>query len=347
MPDPLHTSLARPFIDIDLEWKVQTCGKSQNGRIWALVVPYLSARAIQNRLDETVGPANWKNRYDPIMKGTDVAGWLCYLAIRGADGEWVEKCDGADLTDIEAIKGGLSNALKRAAVQWGMGRYLYGIEECWANVHDKGAWNGKTKEGDRFKWDPPPIKPLQRPQAIDQAQAEEPAGNALAAAQPAAPTSPIAPATPALAGGSPARSPEPAKPTAVTTAKPSPAATKEAQKIAADVGAAVTAKQEATVAVKALEDVAGKPFAERAWRAIVIDSKAPLAEATKAMGERTALLRALKEAIDIVVREGAEDQVRGVLAVEEETVPSILRTLQRLAGMPAAALPVDPDEPPF
>lgn len=329
MPDPLHAALVAPFIDIDLEWKVQTCGKSQNGRIWALVVPYLSARAIQNRLDETVGPGLWKNRYEPIMKGADVAGWLCYLSIY-CNGEWVEKCDGADLTDIEAIKGGLSNALKRAAVQWGMGRYLYGIEECWANVHDKGAWNGKTKEGDRFKWDPPPIKPLQRPVAIDQVQAEEPAPAPTAEAPPAAPTPPAAQARTT------------AKAPAVVT--PGPAATKAAQAVAADVGAAVTAKQEATVAVKALEGVAGKPFAERVWRSIVIDAKAPLDQATAFMGQRTKLLREVKECIDIIIAEGGEEQLRELLA-DQSIAPGVpLTALRRMAGM---TVPVDPNEPPF
>ena len=43
----------------------------------------------------------------------------------GSDGEWIGKSDGADDSNIEAAKGGLSAALKRAAVQWGIARYLY------------------------------------------------------------------------------------------------------------------------------------------------------------------------------------------------------------------------------
>ena len=38
---------------------------------------------------------------------------------------WVTKTDGADDTTIEGAKGGISDALKRAAVQFGIGRYLY------------------------------------------------------------------------------------------------------------------------------------------------------------------------------------------------------------------------------
>ncbi len=49
---------------------------------------------------------------------------ICYLSIR-CDGEWVTKSDGAGDTNIEAEKGGISDALKRAAQKFGIGRYLY------------------------------------------------------------------------------------------------------------------------------------------------------------------------------------------------------------------------------
>jgi hypothetical protein len=161
----LHRALAAPFTDQDLEWKVQTCGK-KDGRFWALIVPYLSARAIQQRLDDTVGPGGWRTRYEPILKGQEVDGYLCHLALK-IDGEWVEKCDGAELTDIEPIKGGISNAFKRCAVQWGLGRYLYSMPKTWANCHEGGQESAKTKENEWFRWDAPkqqvapPVKPTQ------------------------------------------------------------------------------------------------------------------------------------------------------------------------------------------
>lgn len=42
--------------------------------------------------------------------------------------------DGAENTDIEPVKGGLSDAYKRAAVKWGIGRYLYDMEAAWVDV---------------------------------------------------------------------------------------------------------------------------------------------------------------------------------------------------------------------
>ena len=71
--------------------------------------------------------------------------------------EWVTKWDGAENTDIEAVKGGLSGAMKRAAVQWGIGRYLYKLEESWINANENGAYRGKTKDGTPFKWDAPSL----------------------------------------------------------------------------------------------------------------------------------------------------------------------------------------------
>lgn len=135
----------------EIEWRIQQAGET-NGRIWAISVPYVTNRAIQSRLDEVVGPGNWKNYF---KQGPD-GGVLCGISLR-VDGEWVTKWDGAENTDIESVKGGLSASMKRAAVQWGIGRYLYALEESFANVNENGRLRGKTKDGKPFKWDPPQL----------------------------------------------------------------------------------------------------------------------------------------------------------------------------------------------
>ena len=148
--------LRDPFAPEDIEWRLQTAGE-KNGKIWGKALAYVTNRAIMDRLDDVVGPANWQNTYSPGPNG----GVVCGLSIRLTDdtgrSEWVTKWDGADNTDVEPVKGGLSNAMKRAAVQWGMGRYLYDLEEGWANVHEGGRLSGKTREGKWFKWDPPTL----------------------------------------------------------------------------------------------------------------------------------------------------------------------------------------------
>ena len=103
-----------------------------------MALAYLDARDVMDRLDDACGPSNWQSRYNETPKGRV----LCELGIR-FDGEWVWKSDGAGDTAVEGEKGGISDALKRAAVHWGIGRYLYRLESVWVkcSVNQK---NGKT-----------------------------------------------------------------------------------------------------------------------------------------------------------------------------------------------------------
>lgn len=140
------------FEPSDIEWRLQQCGKTKEGKIWGMALAYVTNRAIMNRLDEVCGPENWKNEFKAAPDG----GILCGISIKVGD-EWVTKWDGAENTDIEAVKGGLSGAMKRAAVQWGIGRYLYKLEESWINANENGAYRGKTKDGTTFQWDAPKL----------------------------------------------------------------------------------------------------------------------------------------------------------------------------------------------
>jgi hypothetical protein len=118
----LLDKLQEPFDPFDIEWRIQQAGES-NGKKWGLVLAYVTNRAIMERLDEVFGVGGWQNEYVPLTDG----GFICGIKAKVND-EWVIKYDGANKTDIEATKGGLSNAMKRAGVQWGIGRYLYRLE---------------------------------------------------------------------------------------------------------------------------------------------------------------------------------------------------------------------------
>jgi len=52
--------------------------------------------------------------------------------------EWIWKADGAGDTDVEAEKGAISDAFKRAAVKWGVGRYLYDLDSPWVALEPSG-----------------------------------------------------------------------------------------------------------------------------------------------------------------------------------------------------------------
>jgi hypothetical protein len=120
------------FTAEDVEWKPITISKKTNK---GLAAAYITNRAIMDRLDEVVGPENWRNEFTTGPGG----GVLCGLSIRVGQ-EWVTKWDGAENTDIEPVKGGLSNAMRRAAVQWGIGRYLYDLPQQWAPVEERGRF---------------------------------------------------------------------------------------------------------------------------------------------------------------------------------------------------------------
>jgi len=146
----LAGKLAAPFPAADVEWRVARSGL-KGEKPWAMCLAYITNRAIMERLDATVGPENWRNEF---QRWGD-KGVLCGISIRSGT-EWVTKWDGAEETDIESVKGGLSAAMKRAAVQWGIGRYLYGLEEGWALFSDKGPYSAKI-EGKFYHWSPPEL----------------------------------------------------------------------------------------------------------------------------------------------------------------------------------------------
>jgi len=131
----LHAALSAPFPLDALEWRPQTV---TSGR--ALMLCYVTNRAIMDRLDAAVGCMYWRNEYRPSPDG---GGILCGISVWDDNrSEWVPKWDGAPPTKVEAVKGGLSSAMKRAAVQWGIGRYLYRLPTTWVNLEDGWA-NGR------------------------------------------------------------------------------------------------------------------------------------------------------------------------------------------------------------
>lgn len=82
---------------------------------------YQNARVAMNILDETVGKFGWSNRYQEI-KGN----LYCSIGIYDKNiGDWVWKEDTGIESSFDATKGEASDAFKRSAVKWGIGRELY------------------------------------------------------------------------------------------------------------------------------------------------------------------------------------------------------------------------------
>jgi hypothetical protein len=161
--------LRQPFAAEDIEWKP---GAVTRDKKKALAMAYLTNRAIQDRLDDVCGPANWKNTFRPGPDG----GVLCGLSINVSGDplapRWVTKWDGAENTEFESVKGGLSGAMKRAAVHWGIGRYLYDLPSVWVNLDERG----------RFA-ETPRIPSAYLPRPERPAREQRPSGGAPAEAQ--------------------------------------------------------------------------------------------------------------------------------------------------------------------
>lgn len=154
--------LREPFHAAEIEWRIGQAGIKQDKSVWAKAFAYVTNRAIQQRLDDVCGPQNWRNEFRDTPNDPDHKSVLCGLSIR-IEGEWVTKWDGADNSDMEATKGGLSDSMKRAAVQWGIGRYLYDLEEGWADVLDKKEKDCRYQPANdkrqmpAFYWKPPQL----------------------------------------------------------------------------------------------------------------------------------------------------------------------------------------------
>lgn len=135
------------FSESDLVWRPSRYSADRNR---AMVVAHVRDRAIMDRLDSVCGPENWHNRFGKGPNG----GALCGLSIR-VRGEWVTKWDSAEIlpyllkttvtpsnplskdprkTSLRLMGGGL----RRAALLWGIGRYLQRMPSQWIPVDDTG-----------------------------------------------------------------------------------------------------------------------------------------------------------------------------------------------------------------
>ncbi len=120
-------ALAAPFDAKEVRFKPQVV---QGNR--ALALAYVDARVIQDRLDEVLGVEGWQDEYECLPDGSVI----CRLRLRIGD-EWVTKMDVGGPSEQpdggDRMKAAFSDALKRAAVKFGVGRYLYRLPSQWVD----------------------------------------------------------------------------------------------------------------------------------------------------------------------------------------------------------------------
>ena len=118
--------LKAPFKSKSVRWRP---GRIRKDGKKATALAYIDSRDVMNRLDTVVGFDNWSDEYHETPTGR----LICTLKIKLGN-EWVGKSDAAADTNVEGMKGAISDAFKRAAVKWGIGRYLYYLPEQWVDI---------------------------------------------------------------------------------------------------------------------------------------------------------------------------------------------------------------------
>src|SRR5438128_1109525 len=184
--ESLTDQLAEPFTDDEVKFKPAVVSGNR-----ALALAYVDARAIQDRLDEVLGVAGWQDEYECLPDGSVV----CRLRLRLGD-EWITKMDVGGPSEQpdegDRRKAAFSDALKRAAVKFGVGRYLYRLAPLWVD------WDAQKK---KFAKDPQlPASALPRRANVIRVPAVLPGANATGLAAPGSPAVVNAPGSPAPNG---------------------------------------------------------------------------------------------------------------------------------------------------
>src|SRR5881392_2732665 len=123
----LTQALSEPFAVGEVKFKPAVVSGNK-----ALALAYVDARVIQDRLDDVLGVEGWQDKYECRPDGSVV----CRLRLR-LGGEWVTKMDVGSPSEQpdehDRLKAAFSDALKRAAVKFGIGRYLYRLPAIWCD----------------------------------------------------------------------------------------------------------------------------------------------------------------------------------------------------------------------
>lgn len=110
-----YRALSEPLRVDQIDFRVQSI--SRTGK--ATILAYKDARVDMQRLDDVVGPLNWKREHCKDNHNCIVSLWC------DKKKEWVSKEDTGTESFTEAQKGLASDSFKRACFNWGIGRELY------------------------------------------------------------------------------------------------------------------------------------------------------------------------------------------------------------------------------
>lgn len=127
--DALYKQLWNPF---DPKFVKVRVGATDKSKTKGIALFYLDAREVRSRLTKVCGLDGWQSETKAIVAGNEFIGATCKLGIRMPNGEWVWHEDaGEPAKGGNKVKAAFSDAIKRAAVNFGVGAYLYYISPHW------------------------------------------------------------------------------------------------------------------------------------------------------------------------------------------------------------------------
>jgi len=134
----ITSRLSAPFSERDLSWRVGPLSRSKDK---AQALAYIDARAVSRRFDEVLGFAGWGSHIEPVYDRGVMIGVKCTITVIDGDKKvsredigTIKDLDLSSNTSIEPYKSAVSDAFKRAAVHFGVGRYIYDIPSPWLAI---------------------------------------------------------------------------------------------------------------------------------------------------------------------------------------------------------------------
>jgi hypothetical protein len=150
-------ALSEPFDPAMVKFKPQVISGNR-----AMALAYVDARVIQDRLDEVLGVEGWQDDYEVLPDGSVI----CRLRLK-LGRKWITKVDVGGPSEQpdggDRMKAAFSDALKRAAVKFGIGRYLYRLPNQWVDWDAQRRQFLHTPKLPAFALPPKPLAALHKP----------------------------------------------------------------------------------------------------------------------------------------------------------------------------------------
>jgi hypothetical protein len=144
----LYKKLREPFDVRFISWKINNYNADKTK---AMITFHIDARAVQHRLNQVVGVEGWSFSFSELEKDKGVHGKLTlfFFCEEPTKAKSKDECIINEVTreDVgyatnsdknEWYKDAVSDALKRCAVHFGVGHFLYALPPLWIDLKEPG-----------------------------------------------------------------------------------------------------------------------------------------------------------------------------------------------------------------